>query len=472
MKPLAAPGLATEPLLERGLMAAVRSALRQANAVQFEGLVVQALGTVVRATGVDARVGEVCELHATNGRVVRAEVVGFDQNIAILSPFGELDGLSCGSYVVPLHRALDAPVGHALLGRVLDGFGEPIDGRGPLTNAHAEVTQNGVARLPSTAVRRASTNAAPPEALSRRPITQRFETGVRALDALAAIGCGQRLGVFAPAGVGKSTLTGMLARGAKCDVRVIALIGERGREVGEFIEHNLGAEGMASSVVVVSTSDRPAVERAKSAQVAMTIAEAFRADGKRVLLVMDSVTRYARALREIGLASGEPPTRRGYPPSVFASLPRLLERAGNDAHGSITAFFTVLTEGEDDSDPIAEEVRSILDGHIVLSRKLAQQNQYPAIDVLASLSRVASHITSAAEQRAASKLRDWLAKFNDVELLVQVGEYRAGSDALADQAVERVPHIREWLKQSPTALSPLERTLGELAALETGDHAG
>ncbi len=443
----------------QGLLGQVRLALQQANPIQLEGRVVQALGTVVRATGVDARVGEVCELHTANGRVTRAEVIGFDQHTAILSPFGELNGLSFTSHVVPLHRALDVPVGDALLGRVLDGFAEPIDGRGPIRN------QNG------RASGRASTDAAPPEALSRRPITQRFETGVRALDALAAIGEGQRLGVFAPAGVGKSTLTGMLARGARCDVKVIALIGERGREVGEFIDHNLGPEGLAQSVVIASTSDRPAVERAKSAQVAMTIAEGFRAEGKRVLLVMDSVTRYARALREIGLASGEPPTRRGYPPSVFASLPRLLERAGNDARGSITAFFTVLTEGEDDSDPIAEEVRSILDGHIVLSRKLAQQNQYPAIDVLASLSRVATQVTTTAQQRAASKLRDWLAKFNDVELLVQVGEYRNGSDSLADQAVERVPHIRNWLRQSPIALSPLARTLSGLASLEAGQHA-
>jgi ATP synthase in type III secretion protein N len=442
-----------------GLLAPVRLALAQAKPIQLEGRVVQALGTVVRATGVDAQVGEVCELHAANGRVTRAEVVGFDQHTAILSPFGELNGLSFTARVLPLHRALDVPVGAALLGRVLDGFGEPLDGLGPI-RYRGDVP-----------LQRASTDAAPPAALLRRPITQRFETGVRALDALAAIGEGQRLGVFAPAGVGKSTLTGMLARGAQCDVKVIALIGERGREVGEFISHNLGPQGLAQSVVVTSTSDRPAVERAKSAQVAMTIAEAFRAEGKRVLLVMDSVTRYARALREIGLASGEPPTRRGYPPSVFASLPRLLERAGNDATGSITAFFTVLTEGEDDGDPIAEEVRSILDGHIVLSRKMAQQNQFPAIDVLASLSRVATHVTSAAQQRAASRLRDWLAKFNDVELLVQVGEYRNGSDALADQAVERVPHIRQWLKQSPATLSPLAHTLNGLAALEAGKHA-
>jgi ATP synthase in type III secretion protein N len=452
------------PRDSQGLLGSVRLALQQASPIQLEGRVVQALGTVVRATGVDARVGEVCELHTANGRITRAEVIGFDQHTAILSPFGELNGLSFTSHVVPLHRALDVPVGEALLGRVLDGFGEPLDGRGPIRG-------DGARAHGSAPPRRASTDAAPPAALARRPIAQRFETGVRALDALAAIGEGQRLGVFAPAGVGKSTLTGMLARGARCDVKVIALIGERGREVGEFIDHNLGPEGLAQSVVIASTSDRPAVERAKSAQVAMTIAEGFRAEGKRVLLVMDSVTRYARALREIGLASGEPPTRRGYPPSVFAALPRLLERAGNDARGSITAFFTVLTEGEDDSDPIAEEVRSILDGHIVLSRKLAQQNQYPAIDVLASLSRVAAQVTTAAQQRAASKLRDWLAKFNDVELLVQVGEYRSGSDSLADQAVERVPHIRNWLKQSPIALSPLARTLSGLAALEAGHHA-
>lgn len=462
MKPPSPHGLLNPA--SAGLLAPVRLALAQAKPIQLEGRVVQALGTVVRATGVDAQVGEVCELHAANGRVTRAEVVGFDQHTAILSPFGELNGLSFTARVLPLHRALDVPVGDALLGRVLDGFGEPLDGLGPLRHRGR---QDG----PAIPLRRASTDAAPPAALSRRPITQRFETGVRALDALAAIGEGQRLGVFAPAGVGKSTLTGMLARGARCDVKVIALIGERGREVGEFITHNLGPEGLAQSVVVTSTSDRPAVERAKSAQVAMTIAEAFRAEGKRVLLVMDSVTRYARALREIGLASGEPPTRRGYPPSVFASLPRLLERAGNDAAGSITAFFTVLTEGEDDGDPIAEEVRSILDGHIVLSRKLAQQNQFPAIDVLASLSRVATQVTSSAQQRAASRLRDWLAKFNDVELLVQVGEYRNGSDALADQAVERVPHIRQWLKQSPASLSPLAHTLNGLAALEASQHA-
>jgi ATP synthase in type III secretion protein N len=448
----------------QGVLGPVRLALQQARPIRLEGRVVQALGTVVRATGVVARVGEVCELHAADGRVMRAEVIGFDHHTAVLSPFGELSGLSSGARVVPLHRALDVPVGDALLGRVLDGFGEPIDGHGPLRPPRAA---NGARSAPH----RASTDAAPPEALARRPITQRFETGVRALDALAAIGEGQRLGVFAPAGVGKSTLTGMLARGARCDVKVIALIGERGREVGEFIAHNLGPQGLAQSVVVVSTSDRPAVERAKSAQVAMTIAEGFRAEGRRVLLVMDSVTRYARALREIGLASGEPPTRRGYPPSVFASLPRLLERAGNDARGSITAFFTVLTEGEDDSDPIAEEVRSILDGHIVLSRRLAQQNHYPAIDVLASLSRVAAQVTPPAQQRAAAKLREWLAKFDDVELLVQVGEYRAGSDALADQAVERVPRIREWLKQSPAALTPLAQTLRALASLEAGGHA-
>jgi ATP synthase in type III secretion protein N len=434
-----------------GLFGPVRSALRQSSPLRLSGRVTQALGTVVRATGVDAQVGDVCELRSANGQVMRAEVIGFEGPIAVLSPFGELRGLSASTMVVSMHRPLDVPVGPELLGRVLDGFGEPRDGRGPL-NTRA----------------RASTDAMPPDAMSRLPIKERFVTGVRVLDAMTAVGRGQRMGVFAPAGVGKSTLTAMLAKGAQCDVKIIALIGERGREVSEFIEHSLGPDGLAQSIVVASTSDRPAVERAKSAQVAMTIAESFRAQGKSVLLVMDSVTRFARALREIGLAGGEPPTRRGFPPSVFAALPRLLERAGNDAHGSITAFYTVLVDSEDDADPIAEEVRSILDGHLILSRKLAQQNHFPAIDVNKSLSRLMHQIAPAAQQRAASTLRNWLAKYEDIQLLLQVGEYRAGADALADQAVERVPQVLEWLKQSTSHWSPLQQTLDGLAALEDG----
>jgi ATP synthase in type III secretion protein N len=440
-----------------GLLGPVRAAMRQTQPIKLSGRVTQALGTVVRAAGVDAQVGDVCELHSVDGsgkgQVMRAEVIGFDRETAILSPFGELRGLSASSMVVPLHRPLDVPVGPELLGRVLNGFGEPRDGLGPLNTTE-----------------RASTDAMPPDAMSRLPIKERFVTGVRVLDAMTAVGRGQRLGVFAPAGVGKSTLTAMLSNGAQCDVRVIALIGERGREVSEFIEHSLGPKGLAQSVVVASTSDRPAVERAKSAQVAMTIAEYFRAQGKSVLLVMDSVTRFARALREIGLAGGEPPTRRGFPPSVFAALPRLLERAGNDAHGSITAFYTTLVDSEDDPDPIAEEVRSILDGHIILSRKLAQQNHFPAIDVLKSLSRLMHHVTPENQQRAASKLRNWLAKYDEIELLVQVGEYRAGADAVADEAVERVPHVRKWLKQSTSHWSSLQQTLDGLMALEARQH--
>lgn len=434
-----------------GLISPVRQAVRRSTPIKVYGRVTQAMGTVVRATGVNAQVGDVCELHSTSGQMMRAEVIGFDRQTAILSPFGELRGLSASSMVVPLHRALDVPVGPELLGRVLNGFGEPRDGRGLLTTH-----------------RRASTDSMPPDPMSRLPITDRFVTGLRVLDAMTAVGQGQRVGVFAPAGVGKSTLTAMLANGADCDVKVIALIGERGREVSEFIEHSLGPEGLKQSVVVASTSDRPAVERAKSAQVAMTIAEYFRAQGKSVLLVMDSITRYARALREIGLAGGEPPTRRGFPPSVFAALPRLLERAGNDAHGSITAFFTVLVESEDDTDPIAEEVRSILDGHLILSRKLSQQNHFPAIDVLKSLSRLMQHVTPASQQRAASTLRNWLAKYDEIELLIQVGEYRAGADPMADKAVERVPHVREWLKQSKGHLSSLSQTLAQLTDLEAG----
>jgi ATP synthase in type III secretion protein N len=290
--------------------------------------------------------------------------------------------------------------------------------------------------------------SASPAPLSRAPVTQRFETGVRSIDALMSIGQGQRIGVFAPAGVGKSTLAGMVVRASNVDVCVIALVGERGREVGEFVNHTLGQAGMARSVVVAATSDSSASERVKAGFVATTIAESFRDRGQRVLLVMDSVTRLARALREVGLASGEPPTRRGFPPSVFAVLPRLLERAGNARIGSITALYTVLMESQDDGDPIAEEVRSILDGHIILSRTIAQMPMYPAIDVLASLSRLMSSVSTPEHCTAANKVRALIARYQEIELLIQVGEYRAGSDPLADEAIAKLPDIRAFLQQS------------------------
>lgn len=404
--------------------------LQDSSPVVMHGRIAEALGTLVTVLGVDAPIGDLCELRDRQADPVLAEVVGFREGASLLMPFGSIVGLSSATQVVHLARRLSVPAGDGLLGRVIDGFGRPIDDGGALQDVHM-----------------VAAHASAPAALQRKLINKHVVTGVRCIDGLLTIGEGQRMGVFAPAGVGKSTLVGMLSRFGSCDVNVIALIGERGREVGEFIVHNLQARGMARSVVVVSTSDRPAAERIKAAHAAVAIAEDFRARGRSVMFVMDSVTRFARALREVGLASGEPPTRRGYPPSVFAALPVLLERTGNSSSGSITAFFTVLTEGADDDDPIAEEVRSILDGHIVLSRSLAQQGHYPAIDVLASVSRVMPHVVSADHGNAASRVRELMARYKEIELLLQIGEYKSGNDTLADLAVARREQIRNYLAQ-------------------------
>jgi type III secretion protein N (ATPase) len=329
-----------------------------------------------------------------------------------------------------LNEVAQLPSGRGLLGRVIDAFGQPLDG-GPALDA-----------LPRVPLYRDA-----PSPLQRRPVHEPLVCGVRAIDALLTVGEGQRVGIFAMAGGGKSTLLGMLARNTRAEVNVIGLIGERGREVREFLEDSLGPEGLARSVVVVSTSDRPALERVRAAHAATAIAEGFRAEGARVVLMMDSVTRFARGLREIGLAANEPAVRRGYPPSVFAELPRLFERAGNDAHGSITAFYTVLAEDEEGSDPVAEEVRSILDGHFVLSRALAEAQHYPAIDVLASASRVFTRVTAPEQQRDAAHLRALMARHKEVEFLLRVGEYQSGSDPLADQAIERMPQLKALLQQ-------------------------
>ncbi len=332
--------------------------LRTTRTVEEHGQIVQASGTLLRATGLHARIGQPCRIFDTDAphdtsTHLRAEVVGFTGNQVLLAPFGPLAGVSVGASVVALTQEDALPCGPDLLGRVLDAFARPIDTGPALSQAVQTPLQRDA-----------------PHPLARRPIDRAFATGVRAIDAGLTLGEGQRVGIFAMAGGGKSTLLGMLARQARADVNVIALVGERGREVAEFLEDALGPQGLARSVVIVSTSDRPALERVRAAYTATAIAEGFRAQGKRVMLLMDSVTRFARGLREIGLAANEPPVRRGFPPSVFAELPRLFERAGNDAHGSITAFYTVLLDDEDGGDPIAEEVRSILDGHIVLSRKL------------------------------------------------------------------------------------------------------
>lgn len=413
------------------------------------GKVVEVIGTMLKVAGVQVSLGEVCELRQRDGSLLqRAEVVGFSRHLALLAPFGELVGLSRETRVVGSGRALAVPVGPALLGRVLDGLGEPADGQGPVAGVDWVQIQ-----------------AQAPDPMRRRLIEQPMPTGVRIVDGLMTLGEGQRMGIFAAAGVGKSTLMGMFARGTQCDVNVIVLIGERGREVREFIELILGEDGLARSVVVCATSDRSSIERAKAAYVGTAIAEYFRDRGMRVLLMMDSLTRFARAQREIGLAAGEPPTRRGFPPSVFAELPRLLERAGMGETGSITAFYTVLAEDDTGSDPIAEEVRGILDGHLILSREIAAKNQYPAIDVLGSLSRVMSQIVSAEQRQYAGQLRRLLAKHNEVETLLQVGEYRQGSDAVADEAIARIDAIRDFLSQPTDELSDYDTTLEQLAGV-------
>ncbi|MFO1026779.1 MAG: type III secretion system ATPase SctN [Acetobacteraceae bacterium] len=401
--------------------------------ITVRGRVLQVVGTIIRAAAPGARIGDLCLLrNPEDGFELPAEVVGLQRDAAILTPLGDLQGLSTLTEVIPTGKPHMAPAGHSLLGRVLDGLGRPLD-----------TAENG-RLVPDVQV---PVYADAPDPLKRRVIDQPMPLGVRALDGTLTCGEGQRMGIFAAAGGGKSTLMSMLVRGAAVDVTVMALIGERGREVREFIERDLGPEGRKKSVVIVATSDRSSMERSKAAYVATAIAEWFRDQGLRVLFLMDSVTRFARAQREIGLAAGEPPTRRGFPPSVFATLPKLMERVGNNDKGSITAFYTVLVEGDDMSEPIADETRSILDGHIVLSRALSAANHFPAIDVLASASRVMGAVTSPEHRALAGKLRQLMAKYNEVELLVRIGEYKAGSDKLADEAVAKIDRIRDFLRQ-------------------------
>ncbi len=402
------------------------------------GTVTDAFGITIRVAGLPLCVGDLCAIRRGHLPELMSEVVGVTTRGSVLMPFGDLGGVQAGAVVEHRGRSHSVMVGLGLLGRVLDGFGRPIDGKGVLAQGQ-EV----------------HLHRPPPQPLRRQPIRSSVGTGVRIIDALATVGRGQRMGVFAPAGVGKTTLLGMLARHADFDVTVVALIGERGRELREFIDDVLDAKGRAKAVLVVSTSDASAMERAKAAHVATAVAEYFRDVHRRnVLLIMDSVTRYARALREIGLAGGEPPARRGYPPSVFAELPKLLERAGNGEHGSITAFYTVLMEDEETADPIAEEVRSILDGHLVLSRRLAAAGQYPAIDPLHSLSRLMTSLVPAAQNRAAEAVRSMMAKYAEVELLLQVGEYKAGSDPLADRAIACRDKLQAFLRQ------PVDKAVG------------
>lgn len=423
-------------------------AVEDAQLIDVKGRVIQVVGTIIRASVPGVKVGEVCLLRDPwEGSEMQAEVIGFTKESVLLTALGQMTGLSAQTEVIPTRRVHMVPVGDSLLGRVLDGLGRPLDAdvRGPF---HPEGYY--------------PVYADPPNPLERRIISKPISLGVRALDGLLTCGEGQRMGIFAAAGGGKSTLLAQIVRNTEAEVTVLALIGERGREVREFLEKDLGEEGLRKSVVVCSTSDRSAMERLKAAYVATSIAESFRDKGRRVLLLMDSVTRFGRAQREIGLAAGEPPTRRGFPPSVFSELPKLMERAGNSAKGSITALYTVLVEGDDMTEPIADETRSILDGHIILSRRLAQMNHYPAIDILQSVSRCQNAIVTPEHRAAASRLRAILAKYAEVELLLRIGEYRKGADRETDGAIERIDAVNGFLRQNLTDRPTFDETVAAL----------
>jgi flagellum-specific ATP synthase len=411
------------------------AALAGADLVRCHGRVSNLIGLIIEATGLQAEVGEVCLVGADRHReAVPAEVVGFREGRTLLMPLGELQGIGPGTKVLPTGAPFRVPVGPHLLGRVLDGLGAPLDGLG------------GVAGEGHEEAGRRSTIAPPPSALRRPRIRERVALGVRALDSLVPCGRGQRLGIFAGSGVGKSSLLGMIARSTSATVNVIALVGERGREVREFVERDLG-EALERSVVIVATSDEPALVRIKAAFTATTIAEHFRDQGHHVMLMMDSVTRFATAQREIGLAIGEPPATRGYTPSVFALLPRLLERAGTSPEGSITGLYTVLVDGDDLNEPIADAVRSILDGHLVLTRSLAHAGHYPAIDVLQSVSRLTGEIVSPELLAAGQRLRSALAALREKEDLIAIGAYHSGSDPLLDATLEHRARIEAFLRQ-------------------------
>lgn len=426
-----------------------RERLRLLDPIKVHGRVQQVIGLVIESVGPAARVGEVCEIHFQRTRPpIFAEVVGFRQNRVLLMPLGEMEGITPGSLVVATGMVHKVPVGDLLLGRVLDGLGRPMDG-GPAV--FSEVLY--------------PVHRQPPNALARRRITDAISLGVRTIDSLLTVGKGQRIGIFAGSGVGKSTLLGMIARYTSADVNVIALTGERGREVREFIEEDLGEEGLKRSVVVVATSDQPALLRIKAAMVATTIAEYFRDQGLDVLLMMDSVTRLALAQREVGLAIGEPPATRGYTPSVFAMLPRLLERAGTSDRGTITGLYTVLVEADDMNEPVADTVRGILDGHIVLSRALAHRNHYPAIDVLASVSRVMPQITDSEHQQAAAQVRQVLADYTEAEDLINIGAYQQGSNPNIDHALRYIDKVRAFLQQGKQEGCLLDETIQQLKTL-------
>lgn len=411
--------------------------------IKYTGTVKRVRGLLIESHGPQVVVGETCQIIIPKeNRVAWAEVIGFNNMEVQLMAFDQMEGIEPGCLVVAMGESLSIPVSEKLMGRVLNAMGRPIDGKGSVGSAETVSTVN-----------------TPPNVLFRKKITERLITGVRAIDAMTPPGKGQRIGIFSGSGVGKSTLLGMIARNTHADVNVIALIGERGREVREFIEQDLGEEGLKKSVLVVSTSDTNPLARVRGAFVATAISEYFRDQGKDVMLLFDSITRFARAQREIGLTLGEPPATRGFTPSVFSILPKLLERCGNSEKGTITGFYNILVEGDDMDEPVADTVRGILDGHIVLSRKLAQAYHYPAIDVLNSLSRLATKVTTREEQRAAGKIRQMMATYSEAEDLINVGAYAEGSNSEVDEAIGKIGDIWDFLSQEVEEKADIRETI-------------
>lgn len=413
--------------------------------IRLDGRVSQVVGLVIEATLPDGTLGELCEIHTRSGNVIKAEIVGFRGDRTLLLPLSETVGISPGSQVRLISRPLSIPVGSQLLGRILDGLGNPIDGKGPIVTNDRQFVYND-----------------PPNPLLRRRIKEKLTTGIRSIDGLVTIGKGQRIGIFSASGVGKSVLLGMMAKYTDAEVNIIGLIGERGREVRDFIERDLGEEGLKRSVVIVATSDQAAMVRVKGALISTAIAEYFRDQGKDVMLLMDSLTRVAMAQREIGLAVGEPPTTKGYTPSVFALLPRLLERAGNSNTGSISGLYTVLVEGDDMDEPVSDAARAILDGHIVLSRKLATKGHFPAIDVLESVSRLKNEVTSTAQKPDVQKILEMMANYRESEDMINIGAYVSGSNPKVDLAIKNIDSINNFLRQDMDESSGFEDTLSRL----------
>ena len=428
-------------------------ALLDRSYVKHLGKVAKVVGLTIESIGPMAKLNDLCLIRSNSAAgVVKAEVVGFRDDRVLLMPYDNVEGVGLGSWVENTGAPLQVPVSEELLGLTLDGVGEPMNA----DSLGADCAHYSV-------------EAAPPDPLSRKIIDEVLTLGVKAVDGLLTIGKGQRIGIFAGSGVGKSTLMGMFARNTKADINVIALIGERGREVREFIERDLGEEGMRRSVVVVATSDKPALIRKKAAQTATAIAEYFRDQGKDVLLLMDSLTRFSMAQREIGLASGEPPVSRGYPPSVYAQMPKLLERAGNSDRGSITGLYTVLVDGDDFNEPITDTARGILDGHIVLSRQMAQKNHYPAIDILQSISRVMSSIITKEHKVAAGKMKQVLATYQEAEDLINIGAYKAGSNPDIDFAIDKIRAVNAFLQQQTDEKYTFEESLQQMLDIFSED---